>query len=210
MQSWFDGRVEGLVDRPIGAESLAEVEPTGVPLTVRGRASTDRAGWEEAREADAADLNRFLENGGEVGAFIAPLYSGADIAQCLRELRGFDDADVFLELVSDQIDAPLAALAEGEWAGASYIGEDAATFLHACADLEVACRVGGFDAGSVLGAMALAIAEELSPREMAAVLTEGVSVEAEGIRWREYFADREAVDHARDLLAAVEPAEAPQ
>ncbi|RYG22501.1 hypothetical protein EON82_16875, partial [bacterium] len=105
-------------------ESAVKVEEAkvGGSGTLLGRASSTRAEWEAAREADARDLNRLLEAGGEVEVYIVPLWSNGDVERCLAELRGFDEARVYVATaLGEGQDAALAAIAEAEWAGAAFV-----------------------------------------------------------------------------------------
>lgn len=173
----------------------------GDPAVLLGRPSSTREEWEGAREADAADLNRLLAAGGEVGTYVVPLWSNGDAERCLRELRGFDEARVVVRLAPGEGgEAALAALAEAEWASAappdslSPSGErgeglaSLAAFIHACAGLEIPMFLP--DVENAERAVALAIGEDLSPREIEAVL-HGESAQEP---------DAESLEHARDLL----------
>ena len=170
----------------------------GGPTVLRGRPSTTREGWEAARAADARDLNRLLEAGGAVDAYVAPLWSNLDAERCLGELRGFDDARVYVELGEGEAqDAALAAVAESGWAGASppfapvseggggWKEDELAAFIHAAAGLEIPVLL----PEAARDALALALGEDFSPREIAAVLR------GEDRR----TPDPESLDHAREL-----------
>lgn len=121
----------------------------GGPTTLVGRPSSTRDEWETARAADAADLNRLLETGGEVEAYVAPFWSNFEVERCLQELRGFDDAEVFAAPIPGEgFDEALATIAESEWAGAAYLGADkavAATVIHAAASLDFPVFLPCFD-----------------------------------------------------------------
>ena len=170
---------------------VEEASPGG-PTTILGRLSSTRAGWEAAREADAADLNRLLEAGGKVEAYVVPLWSNADAPRCIAELKGFDEAQVYAGLVlGEGWEAALGAIAEAEWLGAAFEkadADEAAAFLHACAGLETPVFL---DRPNVVEALALAI-EDGTPREIAAVLRGETTVEP----------DAESIAHARALLGA--------
>ena len=157
----------------------------GSPV-LRGRPSSTRMEWEAARAADAEDLNRFQGAGGVVGAYVAPLWSNLDAARCVAELRGFDEARVYVELAEGDEDEALAAVAEAEWLGAT--GPEAATLIHAAASLDLPILLE--DVPNALEALALAIAEDLSPREIEAALR--------GERRGE--PDAESRERARDIL----------
>lgn len=170
----------------------AKVGGSGILL---GRPSSNRAEWEAARESDARDLNRLLEAGGEVKAYVVPLWSNGDAERCLAELRGFDEARVYVVPASGEgQDAALAAVAESEWAGAALLSGDAevtAGFLYACAGLEIPIYVEGTDRALVEKALALALGEDLSPREISDFLRGKSDAET----------DEDSLDHARELLA---------
>jgi hypothetical protein len=167
-----------------------EAASAGGPTTLVGRTSGTRAEWEVARSRDASDLNRLLESGGEVSAYVVPLWSNAEADRCLAELRGFDDAKVYAEpILGEGFDDALAAIAETEWIGASYRGEDlavAAALIHSAAALEFPLFLPEVLADR---AFALAIAEDLTPREIETAL-KGAGGEP----------DSDALDHARELL----------
>ena len=177
-------------------ESAVRIEDAkGGVSTLLGRASSTREEWEAAREADARDLNRLLDSGGEVQTYVVPLWSNADVERCLAELRGFDEARVCVALApGDGEDSALATIAESEWAGAAILGkgtEETAQFLYACAGLEIPICVEGPDQALVLKALALALGEDLSPREIESVLR-GESSAVPG---------EDSLDHARELLS---------
>ncbi len=168
-----------------------ETASAGGPTTLVGRASTTRSEWEVARSDDATDLNRLLGGGGNVAAYIVPLWSNVDAERCLAELRGFDDAKVYVEPVLGKgLEDALAAIAETEWVGASYRGDDlsiAAALIHSAAALEYPLYLPGIEAER---ALALAIAEDLTPREIEAALAGGGA-----------DPDADALDHAKELLS---------
>ena len=171
------------------------LESAGPGDTVlRGRPSATREEWEAAREADAGDLNRHLAAGGEVVTYVVPLWSNLDAERGLRELRGFDEARVVVEVVPDEaMETALAAVAESGWATASVRGEGLQTlaeFLSLCAGLEIPVYLE--DVPNALRALALALGEDLTPREIEAVLRGE----------REGEPDAGSLDHARELLAA--------
>lgn len=151
-------------------QNVQDAAPGG-SSTLRGRSSATRAEWEAAREADARDLNRLLEAGGSVEGYVVPLWSNADAERCLAELRGFDEARVYVEPVpGEDPEGFFALLAEGEWAGVAANGKDVAGVLHAAASLDLPLLLPDLDPALALGCLALAIAEDLSLREIEAVL----------------------------------------
>ncbi len=158
----------------MGGLTRVEEARGGGPSTLLGRPSSTRAEWESAREADAADLNRLADSGGEVRAYVVPLWSNADASRCLQELRGFDEAGVYVAPApGDDAESTLAAAAESGWAGAALLGDDPAVLaplLYAAAGLELSLLLPDADPETALRALARALDEELSPREIEAVL----------------------------------------
>lgn len=164
----------------------------GGPRVLLGRPSSTRAEWEAARERDAHDLNRLAADGMEIEAYVAPLWSNDDAERCLQELRGFDETQVYAGVAGD--DAALAAVAAASWCGAAFLGEDlseAARFLYAGAGMEIPMLLPALSESKVEAALALAIAEDLTPREIEAVLRAERSGEP----------DADSLGRARDLLA---------
>lgn len=157
---------------------------------LRGRPSATRAEWERAREADAADLNRLLGAGGEVEAYVVPLWSDGDAERCLAELRGFDDARIYVISAGDDLDGLLGALAETEFGLCGEALPGLGPLIHAAASLDLPLLLPGVDPAGALRALALAIADDLSPREIETLLRGGGGGEP----------DAESVARARDLL----------
>ena len=166
----------------------------GGSRTLLGRPSLTREEWEVARKADAQDLNHLLEAGGEVETYVVPIWSNGDVERCLAELRGFDDARVYVALApAEGQDEALAAIAASEWAGAALLNkgaEETAQFLYACAGLEIPVYVEGIDRALVLKGLALALGEDLSPREIESVLRGESHAEP----------DEHSLDQAREML----------
>ncbi len=156
---------------------------------VLGRPSATREEWEAAREADAADLNRVLEKGGDVEAYVVPLWSQADAARCLQELQGFGDVRVYVEIPEAGREDTLALLPETE-IGAAHRGESLPTLahlVHAAASLDIPLYL---TAPNALKALAFAISEDLTPREIEQALSGNWPGEP----------DAGALDHARELM----------
>jgi hypothetical protein len=173
-----------------------------VPVTAIGRGGDDLGGWENGLEADAADLNRFLEGAGglaTIEAFEARVPAEENVSRYLADLKGFEEADVFVEL--PWLPAPddrLEAVAETEWLGvkartggveasAFPDSERLAAFLHGCVSLELPFKLtAGLhhplphrDVGmgarmhgfvNVFAATALALGCDLNKREVATIL----------------------------------------
>ena len=173
-------------------QNVPNATPDG-PSALRGRTSATRKEWEAAREADAVDLNRFVGEGGVVETYVVPLWSNGDAERCLAELRGFDEVRVYVvPAPPDDPEPTFAAVAEADWAGLCGEGRDGlGPLVHAAASLDLPLLLPDLDPEFALRTLALAIAEDLSPREIGAVL--------KGERTGE--PDAESFDRARDLLA---------
>lgn len=178
----FCARIRGM----LGTTKVQDAKP-GSATRLLGRPSSDRAEWEAAREADAADLNRFQEAGGEIAAYVVPLWSNGDAVRCLQELRGFDEVRVaVVPARGEDAESALAAVAESGWAGAAFLGSplpssgeeevggeglaELARFIHAAAGLEIPVLLPDLDPALAHRALARALGEELTPREIEAVL----------------------------------------
>lgn len=173
-----------------------------VPVSAVGRPSRDRGSWEEALAQDAADMNDFHKRMGdraEVEAYEIKIPDHAGLPGYSRDLGGFRDADVFLELPwGEGLDDSLAFIAETEWLGAkgrtggleASAFPDAwnlAGFIRGCVDLDVPFKLtaglhhplpcpdpatGATMHGflNVLGAAAFSISEDMSRRDMERLL----------------------------------------
>ena len=132
------------------AQELERQAIQGVAVSAVGRPSTDRASWEAALEQDARDMNAFNGRGcGDVEAFEIRVPSNAAIDECVRDLRGFDEADVFVELPWEAgLGESLHALGDTQWlaakartggltADAFPCAEDLAGFLHLAISLDL-------------------------------------------------------------------------
>ena len=171
-------------------QNVQNAAPGGSPV-LRGRPSATRSEWEAARAADARDLNRLLDAGGTVEVYVVPFWSYEDAERCLAELRGFDEARVYVEPVPGRDPERLfALLAEEEWAGVCAPGENVASAIHAAASLDLPLLLPDLDPALALRTLALAIAEDLSPREIDAALRGE----------RDGEPDAESLERARDLL----------
>lgn len=206
------------------AKALEAVRATPIPVSVVGRVSHNRESWETALESDARDMNDFTAAGwGDVAGYEIRVPSHAELAGCIRDLKGFDEADVFVELPwGPEMDDSLSALADTEWLGAK--GRtggltadafpspgDLAGFLHACVSLDLDFKltaglhhpvrqwreeVQGPMHGflNVLGATAIIFAEDI-PRPT----VEGILLEED--RWAFKFTDEglQWGEHEADL-----------
>jgi hypothetical protein len=101
-------------------ETLADIPGLGeVPLTVIGSSSQNFEEWHEVLENDAKLMSDFVDNSDErcaIEAYEVRIPSNRDIAKCIKDLRAFEEVDVFVELPwGAGIDDSLAALAETDW-----------------------------------------------------------------------------------------------
>lgn len=171
-----------------------------LPVSVVAMAGKNRGEWEDSLAASAQAMNAFEKRVGDraaVEAFEIRIPDSEGIAGYIRDLNGFSDADVFVEVPWDKSqDDALAALAETEWLGAKARTGGAtaadypsalalAGFLRQCVDLELPFKL---TAGlhhalprpeqgttmhgflNVITAATLAFTEDLSPRELERLL----------------------------------------
>jgi hypothetical protein len=205
-QKWIIGRFVCSTGKlPELARELAEhPEEPFIPVTVIGQSSTDRRSWETALTHDSAAMNKFMkdvENHAEIEAFEIRVPDHEHLESYMADMRGFSDADVFLELPwSPKMDDSLLLLAESEWlnakartggleASAFPTSEQVAGFIQQCSHLELCFKLtaglhhplpvkdketGGEMHGflNILVAMALLHAHELTRQEMADILNE--------------------------------------
>jgi len=153
-QKWIMGRfVCSSGKLPELARELAEhPEEPFVPVTVIGQASTDRKTWEHALAHDSDVMNRFMkevENHAEIEAFEIRVPDHEHIESYMKDVRGFDNVDVFLELPwGDSMDESLGLIAETQWlrakartggleASAFPSADTVAGFLQHCSHLEL-------------------------------------------------------------------------
>ena len=152
---------------------LREAEGPEVKLSVLGRTSWDQASWQAAREADAKDLNKFQTACGPLASietFECRLPSFEVVEQCIRDMNGFNSAQVYLEMPTNDpgavdessfllmVDA-LVSIAEFEWVHAkldldSFGGQavdlrQIAQFVHQCVSLEIPFKLSGGRVGGV-------------------------------------------------------------
>jgi hypothetical protein len=123
-----------------------------ISVTVTGQASHDHKSWEQALTHDSAAMNKFMkdvENHAEIEAFEIRIPDHEHIESYMKDLKGFDDVDVFVELPwATRIDESLGLLAETQWLRAKGrtgglepsafpTTEQLAGFLQQCAHLDV-------------------------------------------------------------------------
>ncbi|MDX2064683.1 MAG: hypothetical protein SFX74_02965 [Fimbriimonadaceae bacterium] len=180
----------------VPATALAELDPSVYPVTVIGRAG---GAWDDDRVADAEDLNRYVSaTGMTVSAYECPLpRDDRSFRTTFAQMDGFSAAaEVFLEVHSaTALEEFFDALAEDDryaaklrTGGASAPSpEFLATFLMHAIDLEVPVKLTAglhhpithfrstqleYGFVSVLGAVALALAEERGRPALTTALTE--------------------------------------
>lgn len=181
---------------------------TDFPISVIGASAPDFAGWQAALDHDATVMNEFVQIAGEMAAVEAyeiRIPTNRDIQKCIKDLKAFEEVDVFVELPwGAGIDDSLAAIAETDWlcAKARTGGQSAAAFppaselaefLHGAAALDLTFKLtaglhhplprtdkvtGARMHGfiNVLGATSFALAEDMSRSEIEDVLL-GHSIE---------------------------------
>lgn len=172
----------------------------------------------------------------EIDGFEIKLSRHEDLAAVLRDLKAFDAIDVFLEVPMDEnLEEALGAVAETDWMGAkgrsggvepSAIpsSHDLARFIKSAIDLDLYfkftaglhdpirhfdSRVGADLHGylNVLMAAAMALEEDLSVEELAAVLDEKdetvFSVQGHALRWHSFVVDAEPIEDLRSRLVSI-------
>ncbi len=198
------------------SQALADRPEAKVRLAVSAGSRGDRGSWEDSLERAADAMNAFVEASGEqagIEAFLARAPGNAGLEATLRDLRGFDEAEVYVQLPPDEaVEDSLELLAESEWARAAIADappEAVASFMHTCVSLDLPFRL-SLDAPLVLpalGAAALAVGIDLSRREILACLLDedpsSWSYEGSGLAWRGRRASLQDIEAARDLLATV-------
>ncbi len=189
------------------ARSGLECEVTAIGS---GGAGGD-AGWDAARVADAASLTEFareLPDGIALMAYECALPRDRPAEEALRSLAGFSAVEVYVELPDAEA---LALLPDLDWCSAKLRAAGAdpavvAAFLHGCVSLEIPFKLTaglhapytddhGIGFLNVLAATALAIADDLTPAEVEAILRSA------GPTWR--AATLAEADDARALLDAI-------
>lgn len=176
--------------------------PIGIPLTVVAGPTPDLDEWHRVLEHDAQAMNEFLDatDDAEIESYEVSVPSHSIVDRCIRDLREFDDGDVFVELPwGEGMDDSLAAIAESEWLYAkARTGGPAAVdfptvpglagFLHGAIALDIGFKLTaglhhplpGLDGSTgahrhgflnVLTAAALALKEDLSRSEIEIVLS---------------------------------------
>ena len=198
-----------------------------VVVTVLGNPTASAAEWEDELAACATLMNDF-EVGTpelvEVAAFEIRPPENVSPSDVLKDLRGFSEVDVFVEAPRiGQFDGLPAAIVESDWA---YLKIDlsrqprpdsfeVAKLLHEAVAIELPFKVvqgkgspitnaREFGLINLLGSIAIALAEDLSSREMEAVLTDAEvthwDFSINSIAFRGWEAGADSIEQARDLF----------
>jgi hypothetical protein len=201
-----------------------------VPLTVIGSPGASGADWDSARESDATLMNRFLLDAGDRAAILGYEVAAPQdrpIETCLAELDGFGSIDLFVELpMNERLDDAIVALAESEVGAAKARTSGAepgsipsaaalAHFMHQALSLEVPFKLtaglhdpfateGGHGFVNVFGAAVLALAHELSEREVEQILADrsptSWNFSDSSVRWRDIAATLEEIEDGRTMF----------
>jgi hypothetical protein len=214
------------------AERMDRMSVGDIEVAAIGQPSTDRRTWEEALEQDSQEMNVFLERfpNSDIAAFEVKVPSHEEVAACIKDLGGFSDADVFVELPwGPQMADSLAALADTEWMAAkartggqsadSYpSARDLAAFIHSCIALDMDFKM---TAGlhhpfrkehehgflNVLVATTLALSDDLQATELQTLLEDGqpksFEFGDEAVQWRDHHAVLHDIDEARDRFIGI-------
>jgi hypothetical protein len=184
--------------------------------------------WASALEGDARWMSEFEDRAPQasIAAYETRLPPDGRIESVLRDLGAFCQVDAFLELpLDDDLPDRLSALAEnGHVLAKARAGGDSvpskeslAGFLHGCVSLDLPFKL---TAGlhhlfasperhgllNVLGAVALALAEDLSKRQLGEILASDRRLWKLGdgkIGFEDYEADVDDAAFARDLFRSV-------
>jgi hypothetical protein len=175
-----------------------------VPVTAVGQASPDHKHWGHGLEHDAQAMSKFLDDAddhADIEAYEIRLPDHEHAEEYLRDLRAFQDADVFAELPwGPAIGDTLSMIAEAEWLGAKArtggteasafpSPDDLAGFLQQCTQLDVEFKLTAglhhpirrYDTTvnapmhgflNVIAALTLMHAHDLSRREIESILAE--------------------------------------
>ena len=198
-------------------------------IGVVARLSANQAAWEAQLSNDAALLNETANRCAwlSVDAYEVQLPKFLNMAQTLKDLSGFQDADVFIELAADgSLEDSLGQIADAEWPLAKYLsigGSSESTsrlafFIHSALALEVPFKLAGLPASPItnshgigvlnaVGATALGIAHDLTRAELNDVLASTNAsdwrVTDESLTWCGLEAGAEDLDDARAMLDGV-------
>jgi hypothetical protein len=213
------------------ADRLDEIElDSPLPVAVVGAPTSSPATWEDELAACAEAMNEFdseTPDFVEVAAFEIRPPAAMRPDEVLRDLKGFSEVDVFVESSRSVPEGLVEAIAESDWAflkvdlsGTSRPDSfTIAKLIHEAIALELPFKIvqgsgrsvtNGAEFGLVnlFGAVAVGLSEDLSSRELEAVLTDGEwthwQFDQNSISFRGWEADGEAIDQARDVLLDAE------
>jgi hypothetical protein len=146
------GKEAWIVNRFIcPAARLGELPDAGLSISVIGSANQDRGSWEMALEQDSQAMNDLLLRtpSNEIEGYEVRIPSHRELSQCIRDLKGFSETEVYVELPwGQEMGDSLHALSESEWLGAKArtggitpesfpSPEQLAEFLHTCYSLDL-------------------------------------------------------------------------
>ncbi len=121
---WMVGRFVISSDRLEELIKVIEQRPVTpeIPVTVIGQASRNYDEWQTALESDAGAMTDLIETLGEsvaLEAYEIRVPSHDLVDACTRDLKAFNEIDVFVEIpLTDGMDDSLAIIATTEWLGA--------------------------------------------------------------------------------------------
>lgn len=209
------------------ADALNRHRPSeAISLSILGRKGADRSTWEEALIHDAEAMNAFMEEADGlaiIDAYEVVCPSAEMLDECLDDLRGFDSADLFVEVPLDTHLHDAIAIAaqrgiaglKGGLTGATGV----ATLIHDSLGLECDFKLAGAITGpyttassstpgaiNLLGGAALCLAEDLSIAQLATVLLAPSSdwrIESQKIQCGEFTATADQCDAVREFLISI-------
>lgn len=176
---------------------VTETSLAAIQVVVASAGGSTKSEWEDCLEGDCKAMNDFQQavgERGEIAAYEVRVGHGLGLDSSIRDLDGFREAEVFVEIPLDEgvVDA-VGILAESDWLGAKArlggptkecypTADRVALFLRSCLDLEVEFKltaglhhpVSHSDSATgaqmfgflpVLGGACLALSEDLSVQE---------------------------------------------
>jgi hypothetical protein len=187
------------------------------------------AAWEKQLARDAEILNDTANRCSwlSIDAYEVELPKFLTLAQALKDLSGFQDADVFIELVADgSLEDSLGQLADAEWplakfrsgGSSSAASAQLAQFIHTSLALEIPFKLTGLlespmsDGHGIgvlnaVGATALGIAHDLTRAEINDILlntkVSDWRVGDESLSWCGLEAGTDDLDDARAMLDGI-------
>jgi hypothetical protein len=213
--------------RELAQNLEATTVETPFPVTVLGQHTSNVAEWEAELAASATAMNDFDGATGdliEVAAFEIRPPPSLRAEHVLRDLNGFSEVDVFVETaLGGDHEALFTAIADSEWA---FLKADlsrptkpdsfaVAKLVHEALALELPFKVvlgkgrtitnsSEYGLINLFGAVAVGLAEDLSTRELEAILNDGEwthwRFDRQSISFHGWEADEDTIDQARDFL----------